>query len=133
MSPASRTGRAAGRWAVRLVVVAALVVAGGWAVSYRATYHLWPGESIPPRIHWCGRGYDRGRGDAKALREIRKFARAEPVVVGQVPPIRSHDILAETTEQAVRQRDPSASGCTTLIFLRLSTDRYLVYELSGSL
>ncbi|MFN8121302.1 MAG: hypothetical protein U0237_02625 [Thermoleophilia bacterium] len=133
MSPASRTGRAAGRWALRLVVVAALVAASGWAVSYRATYHLWPGESIPPRIHWCGRDYDRGPGEPETLRQIRKFTRAEPVVVGHVPPIRSHDLLAETTEQAVRQRDPSASGCTTLVFLRLSADRYLVYELSGSL
>jgi hypothetical protein len=115
------------------LVLAVLLAAGGWAAWYRSTYHLWPGESIPPRIHWCGRDYDHGIGPAVSIAEVRQAIGGPPRIVMRVPPLRPHDVLAATTEREVRRQDPAATGCATVIALRLSPGRFLLYELQGSL
>ncbi|WP_217923978.1 hypothetical protein [Miltoncostaea oceani] len=128
--------RIASRWRLLTGATLLLVVLAGasGAVWYRATYHLWPGQGVPPRIHWCGRDYDRGPGPAVSHAEVARTLGADPVVVMRVPPLGPrHDLVAATTEREVRRREPSASGCATLVYLRLGPGRYRVYELQGSL
>lgn len=128
--------RTVSRW--RLLAGVALLVlvlaAASGAVWYRGTYHLWPGQGVPPRIHWCGRDYDRGAGPAVSRAEVARALGTDPVVVMRVPPIGPrHDLVAAATEREVRRREPSAPGCATLVYLRLGPGRYLLYELQGSL
>jgi hypothetical protein len=120
----------AGAGAAALVVVAAI----GWAGWYRSSFHLWPWESIPPRIHWCGRDDDRGPGPALSARDVRDALGGTPRKVPEVPPLwRRHDVVAAVTEEDVHRRDPAAAGCATVISLRLAPGRHLTYELQGSL
>ena len=133
-APAPRT-TSRRRWPIPVagIVLLVLLAAGGWAAWYRSTYHLWPGESIPPRIHWCGRDYDRGSGPAVPIGEAGQALGGTPRIVARVPPLRPHDVLAATTEVEVRRQDPSATGCATVIALRLAPGRFLLYALQGSL
>lgn len=123
------------RWVVAGIgLIVVVLAATGWAVWYRGAYHLWPGQSIPPRIHWCGRDYDRGSGPAVSHAEVVRLIGPRLRAVAQLPPAGPrHDLVAATTEQEVRGLDPDAPGCATLTFLRLGPSRYLVYELQGSL
>jgi hypothetical protein len=132
--PATRAARAPWWiWAGAGVVVALVVAAVGWAGWYRSSFHLWPWQDIPPRIHWCGRDYDRGPGPAVSERDVRETFGTAPRTVAEVPPLRGHDLVAASTQEEVRRRDPAAAGCATLVYLRVGPSRYLVYELQGSL
>lgn len=113
--------------------VALLLAGAGWALWYRETYHLWPGQDIPPRIHWCGRDYDRSLSPPVPLAEAERTLGRPLVAVAGVPPIRSKDLFAAATEADLRREDPSAEGCATLIYLRVDPDRYRAYELQGGL
>lgn len=67
-----------------------------------------------------------------SLAEAERTLGRPLVVVGSVPPIRSHDILAATADVA-RRENPSVADCPILIHLRVGADRHLLYELQGSL
>jgi hypothetical protein len=116
-----------------VAVAALVVVAVGWAGWYRSSYHLWPWQDIPPRIHWCGRDYDRGPGPAVSAGEVRETLGPTIKQVAEVPPLRGHDLVAAVTEEEVRRRDPAAPGCAYVVYLRVGPGRYLPYELQGSL
>ncbi len=116
--------RTISRWwlAVAVPVLVLVLAAATWAVWYRGTYHLWPGESVPPRIGWCGRDYDRATGPAVPHAEVERLIGRRTEVVARVPPHGpQHDLVA------------AADGCAALVFLRLGPSRYLVYELQGGL
>lgn len=121
------------RTAAAAVIAVVMIGAVGWAGWYRSSFHLWPWQDIPPRIHWCGRDYDRGPGPAVSERDVRATLRTAPRTVARVPPLRGHDLVAAGTEEELRRRDPTAAGCGSLVYLRVGPGRYLVYELQGSL
>ena len=122
-------------WAALLLAAVAVMAGGGWAAWYRSAYHVWPGQSVPPRIHWCGRDYDRAPGSGVSAGTAREElgGRLQPVM--SIPPIDSHEVFASPAAAAKQggQRAGTLPGCATLIYLRTGADSYLAYELSGSL
>jgi hypothetical protein len=39
------------------VLALMVVAAGGFAVWYRPTYNVWPGQEASACVRWCGRNY----------------------------------------------------------------------------
>ncbi|WP_217915799.1 hypothetical protein [Miltoncostaea marina] len=119
------------RWGA-VTAAALIVVAAVWAVWYRDTYHLWPGQSVPPRVHWCGRDYDRSSSPPVAYAEARRTLGAPLRHVMRVPPAgRRHDVVAAIGPGAAERRERGGVACASLIALRLGPSRYLFYELQG--
>jgi hypothetical protein len=122
-------------WAALAAAAVVVVAGGGWAVWYRSTYHAWPGEGVPSRIHWCGRDYQRGPDPAISGAAASKALGGPLQPVMSVPPIDSHELYASRSAAAQQpaQRAGRSSGCATLVVLRTGADAYLVYELQGGL
>jgi len=135
IGPSRPRRRRVALWAA-LAAAAVVVLAGGaWAVWYRSAYHVWPGEGVPPRIHWCGRDYDRGPRPAMDAAAARAALGGRLRRVMSVPPIDSHEVSATPAAAAKQpaQRAGRSPGCAALVVLRTGDDAYLLYELSGSL
>jgi hypothetical protein len=122
-------------WAALAAAALVVLAGGGFAVWYRSAYHVWPGEGIPSRIHWCGRDYERGPGPAMSGAAARKALGGPLEPVMSVPPIDSHELYATRDDAAQQpaQRAGRSPGCATLVVLRTGDDAYLVYELQGGL
>jgi len=105
----------------------AVLAAGIFAVWYRSTYNVWPGERASDRVHWCGRDYDYLGGPAQTWRQIsgRAPARRE----GTYPP------LAWSPQQLFAAVYPAAErspySCAELVYLRTGPDQYRTYSLDG--
>lgn len=122
-SPGGRLGVNVARAA--LVVI---VVAGGFTVWYRATYHAFPGQQVPS-VHWCARDY-QNQGPAQTWREITAQGRSPIRAVGQYPPLGwwGHELFAVSP--------PGWCGapgepCAMVVYLRTSRDSYQAYTLEG--
>jgi hypothetical protein len=78
---ANMVGRG-GRLGIRVasgVLALMVVAAGGFAVWYRLTYNVWPGQQAFARVHWCGRNYEpiggrRGPGRRSPRTSITRSA-----------------------------------------------------------
>jgi hypothetical protein len=116
------------------VAVLLLIAAGVWTVYYRGTWHAWPWQSEPDRIHWCGRDYDPAPGPAVAADRMRRLLGGPLVRVDRLPPLRSHDLIA-ARDAARRLERPAGpgSGCATGVALRLGAGRYRLYSMQGGL
>jgi hypothetical protein len=110
--------------AVALVVVAA----GIFALWYRQTYNVWPGQAASARVHWCGRDYQY-QGGTQNWRQITSQARWPVRAVSRYPPLgwARQQLFAAIYPGALQ----SPSSCATLVYLRTGPDRYRTYSLEG--
>jgi len=96
-------------WAALAAAALVVLAGGGWAVWYRSTYHVWPGEGIPPRIHWCGRDDERGPDPAMSGAAARKALGGPLQPVMRVPPIDSHELYASAHDAPSSSFVPAAT------------------------
>ena len=114
------------------VLAVMIVTALGLAVWYRATFNVWPGQSVSSRVHWCGRDYDDYGDPPQTLRQI-SAGQPNPVrPVGQYPPLAfsSQELYAAMVPEAERQA-AGLDSCATVVYLRTGPDAYQAYGLLG--
>jgi hypothetical protein len=114
------------------VLTVMIVTALGLAVWYRATFNIWPGQSVSSRLRWCGRDYDEYGGPPQTLRQI-SAGQSYPVrPVGQYPPLAfsSQELYAAVVPEAERQA-AGLDSCATVVYLRTGPDAYQAYGLLG--
>jgi hypothetical protein len=120
--------RAVGYGVLAVMIVTAL----GLAVWYRATFNVWPAQSVSSRLRWCGRDYDDYGDPRQTLRQI-SAGRPYPVrPVGQYPPLAfsGQELYAAVVPEAERQA-AGLHSCATVVFLRTGPDAYQAYGLLG--
>jgi hypothetical protein len=115
------------RVAQRAVTVV-LVAAGIFALWYRQTYNVWPGQAASARVHWCGRDYQY-QDATQTWRQITSQARWRVRAVSWYPPLglARQQLFAATYPRALR----SPYSCATSVYLRTGPDRYRIYNLEG--
>jgi len=108
-------------------LIAVLAGACAFAVWYRGTYNVFPGQSASSRVHWCGRDYDSYGAPVQSLRQVEAGAGAPVRVVGTYPP------LALRPSRLIAGEDPGphTHSCAVVVYLRTGPDQYTQYELSG--
>jgi len=107
-----------------------LVAAGGFAVWYRGYYNTWPGQDARARVHWCERDYQNDSGSgAETWRQVSAETEGTVRDFGRYPPLGfpPQHIFAAVDS------DSQPGSCTTVVYLRRGPDKYLPYELQGSL
>jgi hypothetical protein len=111
----------------RTTLVAA-VLAGGFTVWYRATYHAFPGQQVP-RVHWCGRDYSI-QDSPQTWRQISAVERSPIRAVGQYPPLVwwGQEVFAPSLP--VMPHGPG-EPCAIEVYLRTGQDIYQAYVLEG--
>ena len=62
-----------------------VVAAGIFALWYRGTYNVWPGQQASTRIHWCGRDYESFAGTPQTRQQISSREHFLIRPVGQYP------------------------------------------------
>jgi hypothetical protein len=106
-----------------------LIVIGGLAVWYRATYHTWPGLGVPTVVHWCGRDYQKGLSGPQGWAQITAQAPVAVRAVGSYPPLGPGRLLLADTGRATNS--PPGQVCAMTVHLRTSPGRYQAYTLEG--
>ena len=110
-----------------------LIAAGIFALWYRHTYNVWPGQGASARVHWCGRDYESFGGPPQTQRQISSREHFLIRPVGRYPPLAlsRHQLFA-----AVVIGGPSTSVsppplCAMVVYLRTGPDQYRAYSLEG--
>jgi hypothetical protein len=121
--------RDAGR-GVRLaagVLALVVVVAGVFAVWYRATYSAWPGFA-PGRVHWCGRDYQPGE-TGQTWHQITAQELLPIRAEGQYPPLGwwGQELFAVSPHMVHGPGEP----CAMVLYLRTGPGSYAAYSLEG--
>lgn len=111
----------------------ALATGAGFAVWYRTTYWVWPGQGASDRVHWCGRDYQLQPGRTETWRQISAQQSWPVHVVGLFPPLAVHQeaLFAGINPQANRSPGTPVASCAALLYIRAAPGRYLVYSLLG--
>jgi hypothetical protein len=130
------------RWptaAAVLLAVAGLATAGAAArpmavsVHSRIVFGTWDPNGPPERINYCGRRYYAG-GDGTRTRE-EAMAGPDPASHSSWREIGHTDggtpYYAMVLPDATRSELSPAITCTMMVYLRVRTDAYRVYTLSG--
>jgi hypothetical protein len=111
--------------------LAVVVMAGGFTVWYRATYHAWPGQELPS-VHWCGRNYQADLGQSETWQQVTSQERRPVRLVGWYPPVWPHqELFAAPMPDRQRFSVHPPLVCAVVIYLRTGPDRYEVYALEG--
>jgi hypothetical protein len=112
---------------VARATLAAAVLAGGFTIWYRATYHAFPGQQVP-RVHWCGRDYSI-QDSPQTWRQVSARGRSPIRTVGQYPPLVwwGQELFAVSPRMVHGPGEP----CTAVVYLRTGRDNYQSYELEG--
>jgi hypothetical protein len=107
--------------AAQRAVALVIVVAGIFALWYRQTYSVWPGQAASDRVHWCGRDYQY-QGPAQTWRQIASKAPWPVRAVSWYPPLgwSRQQLFAPIRPKAPR----SPYSCAMLVYLRTGPDRY---------
>ena len=121
------------RQAAARAIILGLIAAGGLAVWYRATYHMWPGTGIPSVVHWCGRDYENFGGVPQPWQQISSQQRLPICPVGQYPPLgwSRQALFAATTPSAQRADISPPPPCAMIVYLRTRPGGYQPYSLEG--
>jgi hypothetical protein len=108
-------------------VTLVLVAAGIFALWYRQTYDVWPGQAASAQVHWCGRDYQYQ--GTQTWRQITSQARWPVRAVSWYPPLglARQQLFAAMYPKALR----SPSSCATSVYLHTGPDRYRTYSLEG--
>jgi hypothetical protein len=109
-------------------VALVLVAAGIFALWYRQTYNVWPGQAASARVHWCGRDYQY-QGPTQTWRQITSQARWPVRAVGRYPPLglARQQLFAAVYPKTLR----SPHSCVTSVYLRSGPGQYRTYSLEG--
>jgi hypothetical protein len=115
--------------AVALVVVAA----GIFALWYRQTYNVWPGQGASARVHWCGRDYQSFGGPPQTQRQISSREHFLIRPVGHYPPLAlsRQQLFAAAVIGAQRASISPPPLCAMVVYLRTGPDQYRAYSLEG--
>ena len=101
--------------------LAVIVMAGGFTIWYRATYHAWPGQEVS-RVHWCGRDYQAFPGRSETRPQVASEQRWPVHQVGWYPPLGwpHQELFAATFPAEVRHAArPPLSSCAVVVYLRI--------------
>ena len=103
-----------------------IIAAGVFAVWYRASYNIWPGQRADTRVHWCGRDYQQD-GSPQTWRQVTAGTSFPVRAVGEYPP------LGLTRQELFAPIVPHAqlSSCATVVYLHASPGDYQPYSLLG--
>ena len=109
-----------------------IVAALGLAVWYRATFNVWPGQSVSSRVRWCGRDYDDYGDPPQTLRQISAGQPYPVRLAGQYPPLAfsGRELYAAVVPEAERQA-AGLDSCAAVVYLRTGADAYQAYGLLG--
>jgi hypothetical protein len=123
---ATRRARLRAHVAYTLLVVI-LVAAGCFALWYRATYNVFPGQGASSRVHWCERDYQNDGSPAQSWQQISATTRFPIRAVGAYPP------LGLSRQELFAAIYPGAhpASCATVVYLRVAPGRYRPYALLG--
>ena len=115
--------------AAALVVVAA----GIFALRYRQTYNVWPGQQASARIHWCGRDYESLGGTLQTQQQISSQEHFLIRSVGQYPVLAwsPQELFAAVVIGAPRQSVSPPPLCAMVVYLHTGPDQYRAYTLEG--
>ena len=119
-----------------VAVLAGPLLIGVASAAYQHAYAMWPWQSTPSWIHWCGRDYELQRG-TQSLSEAETRAIppwSEPWQhlgdVGLAPVTSSSFYGRPWSPETRAQRHLGA--CATSVYLQSSANQYAEYDLSGS-
>ena len=114
-------------------VALVLVAAGIFALWYRKTYNVWPGQGASARVHWCGRNYESFGGPPQTQRQISSRDHFLIHPVGQYPPLAlsRQQLLAAVVIGAQRKTVSPPPLCAMVVYLRTGPDQYRAYSLEG--
>ena len=121
--------RTSWRNAAGTAATALLIAAGGLAVWYRATYHVWLGLGVPTVVHWCGRDYETGASGPQTWAQVTARAPVAVRAVGHYPPLGPGHLLLADTGGATSP--PQGEVCAMAVYLRTGPGRYQPYTLEG--
>jgi hypothetical protein len=112
---------------VARAAIAVVIVAGGFTVWYRATYHAMPGQQVPS-VHWCGRYYQI-EGPSQTWRQATAQEQRPIPAVGHYPPLVwwGQELFAVSPRPVHSPGEP----CATVIYLRTGQNSYQTYVLEG--
>ena len=110
-------------------VTVLLIAAGGLAVWYRATYHMWPGLSVPTEVHWCGRDYAGGLAAPQTWAQLTAQAPVTVRAVGYYPPLGPGRLLLADTGGGTGR--PAGQVCAMAVYVRTGPGHYQPYTLEG--
>jgi hypothetical protein len=111
--------------------VALMVVAAGiFALWYRQTYNVWPGQQASSRVHWCGRDYQKDGGAPQTWHQITAQERTPVHAVGQYPPLGWWGQQLFAVSLPVAQHGLGKT-CAMVVYLRTGPNRYRAYSLEG--
>lgn len=129
------TARRSGRFwtgVAQRAMALVLVAAGVFALWYRQTYNVWPGQSASARVHWCGRDYESFGGPPQTQRQISSRDHFLIRPVGQYPPLAlSRQQLFAAVVVGAQRSSVSSPVCAMVVYLRTGPDRYRAYTLEG--
>ena len=130
------TARSGGRFWVRVAQRAAglvVVAAGIFALWYRQTYNVWPGQEASARVHWCGRDYESFGDPPQTRQQISSQEHFLIRAVGQYPPLAwsPRELFAAVVIGAPRTSVSPPPFCATVVYLRTGPDQYQAYSLEG--
>ncbi len=122
---------------VYVLALTGLLIGGPATLWYRARYNAWPGQSLPDRLAWCGRSYDRS-GPPVAVRDLLPQLHGaidrQLTVVStyRLPLGLPHDVvvMGEVDQRWSCAGQRSAGVTMTFVFVREGS-RYVDYTLSG--
>jgi len=110
-----------------------VVAAGIFALWYRGTYNVWPGQEASTRVHWCGRDYESFGGTPQTQRQISSQEHFLIRPVGQYPPLAwsPDELFAAVVIGAPRTSVSPPPLCAMVVYLRTGPDQYQAYSLEG--
>ena len=120
------------RIAARILILT-VIAAGGTAIWYRHTYHVWPGQRASARVHWCGRDYESFGGPPQTRQQISSRQHFLIHPVGEYPPLAlsRQQLFAAVVIGAPRTSVSPPPLCAMVVYLRTGTDQYRAYSLEG--
>jgi hypothetical protein len=126
MSAIVATRRAGLRAGLAYLLALIIIAAGVFALWYRASYNIWPGQRADTRVHWCDRNYQQD-GSPQTWRQVTAGTSFPVRAVAEYPP------LGLTRQELFAPIVPHAhlSSCATVVYLRASPDKYQPFTLLG--
>jgi hypothetical protein len=119
-------------WLAQRAVALVVVAVGIFALWYRQTYNVWPGQNASARVHWCGRDYESSREPSQTSQQIASRDHFLLRPVGTYPPLGlSRQELFAAVGPGARRPSASPRMCTMVVYLRTGPDRYRGYTLEG--
>jgi hypothetical protein len=124
-----RVARLAGLAALALPVLVLL----GWVFYSRAAFGTWDPTALPTRISYCERtylpGWHRTRAQIDAVENsfgVFPFRQVGNTADGKL-------IFARPLPENIRHKYPNAAPlpCDMVVYLRVGTDDYIAYGISG--